>query len=37
MKAKDHPAYQYHLTNHWKSVQVAKQLKAFHDEKKGKK
>lgn len=36
MKAKDHPAYQYHLTNHCKLARVAEQLKKFHDEKKGK-
>jgi hypothetical protein len=36
MKAKDHPAYLYHLTNHYKLVRVAEQLKKVHEDKKGK-
>lgn len=36
VKAKDHPAYVYSLTNHAKLTQQAEQLKKYHDSKKGK-
>lgn len=36
VKAKDHPAYRYELTNHAKLTKQAEQLKKYHDSKKGK-
>lgn len=35
-KAKDHPAYRYDLTAHYKITAQAEQLKKYHDSKKGK-